>query len=695
MTAGRPGGGSWALALPMPDQKSSFILTGMAVVLVLLLWWLIRAVARQGGFRRACRRVAWELRVTRRAFAAPFRARSLHRRRVRTLTSFLADPAVPALVDHALADAERAAGEGCRVPAAAVSADRQRVAVVVAGRSPRAATAPWRDARDEPGDWTWSAGAAAVGTGAEAPPARRTLPLVLGVDRLSGATVVADWLCGPPTVSLEGDIRVARSVLQALAAQLDLLAGGPVVQVARGVHPRFPGRELDRILDELETGRSGAGDGDDLPVVLVCWTPSPGQWERLAALCASGRVRALVGGRLPGHCWTLHAEPGGRLLGPGAGVDVESAALSRAVGSAVKKFRRRGTGWWTARDGQVPPTGPGGGDGGGALVPGSGPAEEAGPGDVSAHAPAGGPETGQESRPAGTTPAAQEPEAVPLRGPGNPVPPATAEAAPKTTGTTAPSAPATAPLPGADSALPPAAGSEPAPNTAGTTTPSAPATAPLPGATSTVPPAPPGTTPGTTGQTVLAAPGTAPLPGAGPAIPPPPGTTPGPTGTTAHIPGGPATAPLPGADSVLPPVAGSELGPGTAAAPAAPAPPAGGGSRVPPSAGAEPTRGASAPVPAPAAPEPGPRVGDFAEPEPEPGADAGRGGQPPTATLGPPAPDPDPAPDAGGAVPGTAPAPVPRSWLEPEPEPGSGTGPRPAPGVSAARTHPDRTPEHP
>ncbi|MFE5871643.1 hypothetical protein ACFQ6V_23765 [Streptomyces roseifaciens] len=334
----------------------------MALVLVALLWWLIRAVARQGGFRPACRRAAWELRMTRRAFAQPFRARGLHRRRVRTLTSFFADPAVPALVDHALTGAERAAGEGCHAPAAAVSADRRRVAVVLAGRSPRAAAAPWREAGGEPGDWTWSADAAAIAPGAEAPPARRTLPLVVGADRLSGATVVADWTSGPPALSLEGDARVVRSVLQSLAAQLDLLADGPPVQVARGVHPRYPGRELDHILDELEA----AGSADAEPVVLVCWTPTPAQRERLAGLCASGRVRALIGGRLPGHCWTLHAEPGGRLLGPGTGIDVESAALSRAVGTAIKKYRRRGTGWWTARDLPTgPPAGPGDDDGDG------------------------------------------------------------------------------------------------------------------------------------------------------------------------------------------------------------------------------------------------------------------------------------------------------------------------------------------
>ncbi|MFF7025817.1 hypothetical protein ACFY97_32985 [Streptomyces klenkii] len=557
------------LALPMPDQKSSFILTGMAVVLVLLLWWLLRAVARQGGVRRACRRAAWELRVTRRAFAAPFRARGLHRRRVRTLMAFLADPAVPALVDHALTGAERAAGEGCRTPAAAVSADRRRVAVVVAGRSSRAAAAPWRDARDEPGDWTWSAGAAAVAAGAEALPARRTLPLVVGVDRLSGATVVADWMCGPPAVSLEGDVRVARSVLQALAAQLDLLAGGPVVRVARGVHPRYPGRELDRILDELEADADGAGaDGAGLPVVLVCWAPTPGQRERLAALCASGRVRALVGGRLAGHCWTLHAEPGGRLLAPGAGIDVESAALSRAVGSAVKRFRRRGTGWWTARDGQVPPAG----DGDGPVVRGSGPVEEAGPADVSA------------SRTAGTAPPAQEPNAVPLRDPG--------------------------------SALPPAAAAEPAPGTAEATIPVPPGAASLPGGGSTVPAAASAPAPDTAGTT---GPATAPLAGNGPAVPPA-ATTPAP----------PAIAPLPGAAPAPRAAAASAPPAATASAPAAPVPPA--PTPPDPAPGpyagdfAEPeTAAGTSPSPgtAPAEQPPAPPGAVWLEPEPEPGSGAG------------------------------------------------------------------------
>ncbi|MEV4924525.1 hypothetical protein [Streptomyces roseoverticillatus] len=603
MTTGTPGGGSWALALPMPDQKSSFILTGMAAVLVLLLWWLIRAVARQGGARRACRRVAWEFRMTRRAFTAPFRARGLHRRRVRTLTSFLADPAVPALVDHALTGAERAAGEDCRVPAAAVSADRQRVAVVVAGRSPRAATAPWRDARDEPGGWTWSAGAAAVGTGAlgtgaEAPPARRTLPLVIGVDRLSGATVVADWMCGPPVVSLEGDIRVARSVLQALAAQLDLLADGPEVQVARGVHPRYPGRELDRILDELEAAApdASAGSGGAPPVVLACWTPSPAQWERLAALCASGRVRALVGGRLPAYCWSLHTEPGGRLLVPGAGLDVESAALSTAVGSAVKRFRRRGTGWWAARDGQTPPTGPGG-DGGGPVVHGSvpveGEGEETEQGDGSAPAAAVPVSPGLRAQAPGDGGGPVVRRSVPVEEAGTgdgSAPPAAAPVPPALPAQAPAPAPAPRPVPvpgdGLEAGDGPEAGKAPAP--AGTAaSASGPDTAPAGGAGSPVPSAAPGPTPGTTSALAPAVPNPAPAP-AGPGMP------------------GPREG------DFAEPGAGAEAAAGRPPRPsaAAPGPPAPDGGTVPVAPGG-------------AVPRTAPAPGSWLEPEPEPGSGTG------------------------------------------------------------------------
>ncbi|MEO3974927.1 hypothetical protein [Streptomyces sp. CAU 1734] len=305
--------------------------------------------------------------MTGRDFTELIRARAAYRGRVRALTAFLADPAVPALVDHALAGAGEAAGAGCRAPAVTLSPDRRRVAVLIAGHGPRAAVFPWREAGREMNDWTWTADAAAL---TPAAPDRPSLPLVVGADRLTGGTVVADWTAGPPAVSLEGDTRVARSVLQALAAQLDLFPGGPAVEVARGVHPHYPGRELDVILDDLRAaaaygpggGTAAYGSGGEAagpPVVLVCWAPTGDQRRRLADLCAGGRVRALIGGEPAGKCWRLHAEPSGRLLGPDPGIDVEAAALSTAVSTAIKGFHRGATGWWVPRAEPAVPSGGG------------------------------------------------------------------------------------------------------------------------------------------------------------------------------------------------------------------------------------------------------------------------------------------------------------------------------------------------
>ncbi|MEU5976548.1 hypothetical protein [Streptomyces sp. NPDC047315] len=341
--------GAPALALPLPDQRSSFVLAGMAVVLVGLIWLLIRAIRRQGGFRPACRRLAWEARMTCRAFAEPVRVRNAHRRRIRTLTAFLADPAAPVLVDRVLNGARQSAGQGCEAPAVLVAADRRECTAVIAGRDPRPVDSPWRE--DSPGNGlrTRSVTAGEISTVPPGAPSRPTLPLVLGTDRLSGATVVADWACGPSVISLEGDTRLVRSVLQALAAQLDLAAHGPRVEIARGVHPRWPGRDLDAVLDAWETAAPSGEAEEAAPPVLVCWTPTGSQRARLAALAARGRVRALVGGRFPGACWSLHAETGGRLIGPGLGVDAEAAALGQAVAAGIRRYRRRNAGWWDAR----------------------------------------------------------------------------------------------------------------------------------------------------------------------------------------------------------------------------------------------------------------------------------------------------------------------------------------------------------
>ncbi|MYT44709.1 hypothetical protein GTY89_20845 [Streptomyces sp. SID5471] len=336
------------LALGMPDRNSWLILIGFLVALVLILWLIGRAVRKQGGFRRACRRIAWEIRMTARAFTAPLRAYLRHRRCARTLAAYFADPAAYDTARAALDRADADTGDGCYAPAVQLAQTRDRVRVVIAGRDPAGAAGPvlpWTDAAGEPGEWTWSAPADAVRGPAGHGRAVR-LPLVLGVDRKVPGVVLVDWLRGPAALGVEGDPQVSRSVLQALAAQVDRMPDGPPVLITAGVHPRFPGRPLDDVLAELAAGASGQGpaagpdaqtpDPTAVPVV-VCWAPTPEQAARLADLCARGRARALVGGRLPGACWVLHAEPDGRVLGPGPRVDVESPALGPAVARAVRR----------------------------------------------------------------------------------------------------------------------------------------------------------------------------------------------------------------------------------------------------------------------------------------------------------------------------------------------------------------------
>ncbi|KAA6222476.1 hypothetical protein CP973_11455 [Streptomyces albofaciens JCM 4342] len=366
------------LALGMPDRNSWLILIGFLVALVLILWLIGRAVRKQGGFRRACRRIAWEVRMTARAFTAPLRAYRRHRRCARTLAAYFADPAAYATSRAALDRADADAGDGCYAPAVQLAQTRDRVRVVVAGRDPAGAAGPalpWTDASGEPGEWTWSAPADAVRGPAGHGRAVR-LPLVLGVDRRTPGVVLVDWLRGPAALGVEGDPQVSRSVLQALAAQVDRMPDGPPVLITAGVHPRFPGRPLDDVLAELAAGIPGqrpeaqgpdAQDPDATAVpVVVCWAPAPEQAARLADLCARGRARALVGGRLPGACWVLHAEPDGRLLGPGPRVDVESPALGPAVARAV---RRRQPAPYCVLPGAGMATGPGTDTGTGATGP--------------------------------------------------------------------------------------------------------------------------------------------------------------------------------------------------------------------------------------------------------------------------------------------------------------------------------------
>ncbi|WP_346178440.1 hypothetical protein [Streptomyces cuspidosporus] len=323
----------------MPDRASWLILLGFLAVLTLVLWGTARLIRSQGGPRRACRRIVWEARMTRRAFAEPFRVLRRHRRWARILSGHLADPTASDRALAALDHADAVADDGCYALAVQLNPARDRVRVVLAGRDPGAPATPWQEATADPGEWTWSAPAASL----DGPGGPDRLLLALGVDRRLPGVVLVDWSRGPAALAVEGDPHAARGVLQALAAQIDHLPDGPPVHVARGVHPRHHGPDLDTLLDTLGDGPP-PGDPDAGPTVtpvVVCWSPAPDQAARLSELCAAGRLRALVGGRLPGACWTLHVEPGGRLLAPGLQLDLESAALPRAIARTIRRTPRR------------------------------------------------------------------------------------------------------------------------------------------------------------------------------------------------------------------------------------------------------------------------------------------------------------------------------------------------------------------
>ncbi|MER6143273.1 hypothetical protein ABT174_25075 [Streptomyces sparsogenes] len=324
----------------MPDRASWLILLGFLAVLTLVLWGTARLIRSQGGPRRTCRRIVWEARMTRRAFAEPFRVLRRHRRWARILADPTASDSALAALDHA----DAVADDGCYALAVQLNPARDRVRVVLAGRDPGAPAAPWQQATADPGEWTWSAPAASLdGPSLDGPGHPDRLLLALGVDRRLPGVVLVDWSRGPAALAVEGDPHAARGVLQALAAQIDHLPDGPPVHVARGVHPRHHGPDLDTLLDTLGDGPP-PGDGlagPPVTPVVVCWSPAPDQAARLSDLCAAGRLRALVGGRLPGACWTLHVEPGGRLLAPGLHLDLESAALPRAIARSIRRTPRR------------------------------------------------------------------------------------------------------------------------------------------------------------------------------------------------------------------------------------------------------------------------------------------------------------------------------------------------------------------
>ncbi|MDH6521730.1 hypothetical protein M2163_001279 [Streptomyces sp. SAI-135] len=284
-------------------------IAGLALLLYLLLrWWAMR----WGGWRAAWARMRREVAVTAHAFAQPLRAWLGHRRALRLLVRRLRDQATWRDAERALA-AARTAVAPARPYAALVGA--RTVTVLLAERG-------------EPAPWTVNRAELPTVT----PEAADVRPIVVAVGTADHQgeqhCAFLDLAVGPPVLSVTGDDRATRALLQTLAAQLDARLPGPLVVVAAGVHRDHPGepvREAYRAARETPP-RLGIA-----PVLVAAELPDPLPPELADPPGDSPALRVLVLGPGRGYVRTLLTDRHGRVAVTGTPLLARCATLGRAV----------------------------------------------------------------------------------------------------------------------------------------------------------------------------------------------------------------------------------------------------------------------------------------------------------------------------------------------------------------------------
>jgi hypothetical protein len=370
------------LALSWDSGASAPIL---ALAELLLLAWLLGRwlVRRHGGRRRAWRRLGRQVRLTRQAFSEPVREFLHFRAAVRRLTRLLSSDGPATVARHALDGVDAAVRPGAPQAfgfAVAVRPATRRsdgeVAVSVAGRGVPQPRHPWEtdddpllwyasavDAETAPPAATEEAGATGetpehpeAGDGLSSGTGRVLVPLGLSDD----GVVFLDLLRGPRILNAYGDRRAIRDFVQAVAAYLDLPGGPADVLVARGVHPRFDGPDLDELLHSLVYLTADR----TRPLVVVCVAPDDEQAARLAELAGAGLLCAVIVGPVSVHRWEIRVNSRGRTETPGLGIATEAAPLGPAVARATRRSgtRRprpeRPVGGAASSTGVRPPAGP-------------------------------------------------------------------------------------------------------------------------------------------------------------------------------------------------------------------------------------------------------------------------------------------------------------------------------------------------
>lgn len=345
------------VALPWSSGSNALILA-LAELLLLLLLVLRWVVRRQGGRRRAWRRLSRQIRLTFGAFSKPVQDFLRFRATVRQLTRLLAAGAPAEVAHRALDDVDAAiagtAPDAFAFAATVLPASRRgdgEVTVQLAGRHLPAPARPWQ-AGDDPLFWHASpsdveelsaaaepptadggeGGESGEDTTATAAAPRILVPLGLADE----AVVFVDLLRGPRIMSTYGDRRATRAFVQAVAAYLDLPGGEAEVMVAHGVHPRFAGPDLDSLLASL----TDLAPERTRPLVVVCAAPDDEQSSRLSQLAADGLLCAVVVGPVTGHRFEVRVNSRGRTETPGLGIETDAAPLGPAVARTARKGGR-------------------------------------------------------------------------------------------------------------------------------------------------------------------------------------------------------------------------------------------------------------------------------------------------------------------------------------------------------------------
>ncbi|GII52602.1 hypothetical protein Pth03_09910 [Planotetraspora thailandica] len=305
-----------ALAAPAQGRDLTVVL-GVAGGLLLLAVLVHLIVGRLGGWRAVRRRVRREVALTVTAFTAPFRARVRYRRRLRLLVRLLGQPAGWADAERAMLNAART---GIRPYAALLGPDRVGVMIASGPGDPPQPPDPWVADSADPRLW-W------IDRARVSAPAHTggTAPLLVAVGTDGDNAVLLDLMPDPPVIAIGGDPRMARPVLQTIAAQVDARLPEGAVTVAGDVHPRHPGPDAS---DALAAAARHAASGS--PSFAVCGAAPVG-------VPVPRGVRLITAGVARGRAWLLTADRSGTMLVHGSPLQVDilplPAAMARVIGT--------------------------------------------------------------------------------------------------------------------------------------------------------------------------------------------------------------------------------------------------------------------------------------------------------------------------------------------------------------------------